>query len=246
MLLVIKSRTEAARGLAYFAAAALDRARRTSDAAAQALVDLLIPLVKAWTTDLGVENTSIAVQIHGGMGFIEETGIAQHYRDARIAPIYEGTNGIQALDLLGRKVARDGGAAAERFIALMRETDAELAAQPGDDLAVIRGLLAAAIDATAEATRRMVALFAEAPARAAAGAVPFLNLFAVTAGGWVLARQALAAQIQLAGREGDPRFNEAKILTARFYAEQFLPQAAASLPAIIGGGTVLAVDPEML
>jgi alkylation response protein AidB-like acyl-CoA dehydrogenase len=246
MLLTIKSRTEAARGLAYFTAASLDRARRTADAAAQAQVDLLIPLVKAWATDLGVENTSLAVQIHGGMGFIEETGIAQHYRDARIAPIYEGTNGIQALDLLGRKVARDGGAAAGRFIALMRETDADLAAQPGDDLAAIRALLTAAIDAAAEATGRMVALFAEEPARAAAGAVPYLNLFAVTAGGWVLARQALAAQAQLAGREGDPRFNETKILTARFYAEQFLPQAAASLPAITGGGTVLAIDPEML
>jgi len=250
MLLAIKSRTEAARGLAYFTAASIDRARHAPDetgrAAAQAQADLLIPLVKAWATDLGVENTSLAVQIHGGMGFIEETGVAQHYRDARIAPIYEGTNGIQALDLIGRKVARDRGAAAERFIGLMRGIDAELRPQPGDDLAVLRTHLATAIDAVEQATRGIVALFAEEPARAAAGAVPYLTLLAVTAGGWVLARQALAAQNRLAAREGDPRFNETKILTARFYAEQFLPQAAATLTAITGGGTVLAVDPDML
>jgi len=250
MLLAIKSRTEAARALAYFAAASIDRARHAETAearaAAQSQVDLLIPLVKAWSTDLGVENTSLAVQIHGGMGFIEETGVAQHYRDARIAPIYEGTNGIQALDLIGRKVGRDGGAAAGRFIALMRKLDAELAAQPGDDLATIRQLLGLALDAVEQATRSIVAFFAEDPARAAAGSVPYLNLFAVAAGGWTLAKQALAAQAHLASRSGNPGFNETKILTARFYAEQFLPAAAASLTAIAGAATILAVDPEML
>jgi alkylation response protein AidB-like acyl-CoA dehydrogenase len=250
MLLAIKSRTEAARGLAYFAAASIDRARREPDpearALAQAQVDLLIPLVKAWSTDLGVENSSIAVQIHGGMGFIEETGVAQHYRDARITPIYEGTNGIQALDLLGRKIARDGGTAAGRFISSMRRLGDELGAEPGDDLAVIRARLGEALDTVALATRSLVARFAEDAAAAAGGAVPYLDLFALTAGGWVLAKQALSAQRLLADRAGDPRFNEAKILTARFYAEQFLASAGASLPAILGGGTILAVDTESL
>jgi alkylation response protein AidB-like acyl-CoA dehydrogenase len=249
MLLAIKSRTEAARGLAYFTAASIDRARHLPDAqaraAAQAQVDLLIPLVKAWSTDLGVENASLAVQIHGGMGFIEETGVAQHYRDARIAPIYEGTNGIQALDLIGRKVARDKGAAALRLLAVMGGVDAELAAAQGDDFAVIRRHLHGALDAVTQATRGIAALYAEDPARAAAGAAPYLALFATACGGWILARQALAAQLGLANRGGDPRFNAAKILTARFYAEQFLPGAAASLAAITGGTTILAADPDM-
>ncbi|HVJ54657.1 MAG TPA: acyl-CoA dehydrogenase [Aliidongia sp.] len=250
MLLTIKTRTSAARGLAYFAAASIDKARHLPDpearAAAQAQADLLIPLVKAWSTDLGVENTSLAVQIHGGMGFIEETGVAQHYRDARIAPIYEGTNGIQALDLLGRKVARDRGAAAGRFIGLMRELSSKLGAQPGDDLATIRMALDHALNAVERATGEMVTAFAEDSARAAAGAVPYLNLFAVTAGGWVLATEALAAQRRLTERDGDPGFNEAKLVGARFYAEQFLMAAAASLPAITGGATILAMPPERL
>jgi alkylation response protein AidB-like acyl-CoA dehydrogenase len=250
MLLAIKSRTEAARALAYFTAASIDRARHLPDAearaAAQAQADLLIPIVKAWSTDLGVENSSLAVQIHGGMGFIEETGVAQHFRDARIAPIYEGTNGIQALDLLGRKVARDRGAAAARFIGLMRELDEALAKQPGDDLAVIRQTLSATLDALEAATKAIIASFAEDASRAAAGSVAYLNLFATAAGGWVLAKQAIAAQVKLADREGDAQFNEAKILTARFYAEQFMAPAAASLPAITGGATILAFDPEML
>jgi alkylation response protein AidB-like acyl-CoA dehydrogenase len=250
MLLAIKTRTAAARGLAYFTAASIDRARHSPDPAAreaaQAQVDLLIPLVKSWSTDLGVENASLAVQIHGGMGFIEETGAAQHYRDARIAPIYEGTNGIQALDLIGRKVARDGGAAAARFIGLMREIDPLLANQAGDDLATIRAALGQALTSLETATRAMAAGFVEDGARAAAGAVPYLNLFAVTAGGWVLAKEALAAQLKLASRDGDPGFNETKVLGARFYAEQYLAPAAASLPAVTAGGTILAVAPENL
>ena len=120
MLLLMRSRTEAARALAYLTATSLDLAKRSPDAAdrkgARARAELLVPMVKAWSTDLGVENASLAVQVHGGMGFIEETGVAQHYRDARITPIYEGTNGIQALDLLGRKLVRDQGAAAYALI----------------------------------------------------------------------------------------------------------------------------------
>src|SRR5262249_11455070 len=131
MLLLMRSRTEAARALSYVAAAELDRARLLPDEAgrkkALARADLLIPLVKSWCTDLGIDNASLAIQIHGGAGYIEETGVAQHYRDARIAAIYEGTNGIQALDLLARKVVRDKGEAVRVLIAEMRETEAKLA-----------------------------------------------------------------------------------------------------------------------
>jgi alkylation response protein AidB-like acyl-CoA dehydrogenase len=150
MLLGMKAQTEASRALAYYVAATLDRSRHDPDddtrAAQQAQVDLLIPVVKAWSTDLGCEIASTGVQIHGGMGFIEETGAAQHYRDARITPIYEGTNGIQGMDLIGRKVVRDGGRAAKAFIATMRELDPVLAERPGDDIAVIRAALAQGID----------------------------------------------------------------------------------------------------
>ena len=208
------------------------------------LVDLLTPLVKAWCTDLGVENTSLAVQVHGGMGFIEETGVAQHFRDARIAPIYEGTNGIQAMDLLGRKLMRDQGAAAHAFVATMRELDVPLAEQPGDDLAVLRRSLAAGLDAVEQATKLLVESFAADPARAAAGSVPYLNLFATVAGGWLLGRQALAAQAQLSRSAGDAGFNEAKLMTARFFAEQYLSPAASQLSAIGGGATIVAFDPD--
>ena len=248
MLLAIKSRTEAARALAYFTAGQLDRSRHLPDEAdrakAQLLVDLLIPLVKAWSTDLGVENSSLAVQVYGGMGFIEETGVAQHFRDARILPIYEGTNGIQAMDLLGRKLMRDQGAAAASFVALMRELDAPLAEQAGDDLAVLRRSLANGLDAVEQATRMLVEGFATDPARAAAGSVPYLNLFATVAGGWLLGKQALAAQAQLGRGAGDAGFNEAKLMTARFFAEQFLTPAAAQLSAIGGGATIVAFDPD--
>jgi alkylation response protein AidB-like acyl-CoA dehydrogenase len=248
MLLAMKSRTEAARALAYFTAGQIDRSRHLPDQAerakAQLLVDLLIPLVKAWSTDLGVENSSLAVQVYGGMGFIEETGIAQHFRDARIAPIYEGTNGIQAMDLLGRKLMRDQGAAAGAFVALMRELDAPLAEQPGDDLAVLRRSLKNGLDAVEQATTLLVESFAADPARAAAGSVAYLNLFATVAGGWLLGRQALAAQAQLARGAGDAGFNEAKLMTTRFFAEQYLTPAAAQLSAIGGGATVVAFDPE--
>lgn len=248
MLLAIKSRTEAARALAYFTAGQIDRARHLESEAdrakAQLLVDLLIPLVKAWSTDLGVENSSLAVQIHGGMGFIEETGVAQHFRDARILPIYEGTNGIQAMDLLGRKLMRDQGAAAAVFVATMRELDAALAEQSGDDLAVVRRSLADGIDAVEQATRLLVGSFGTDPARAAAGSVAYLNLFATVAGGWLLGKQALAAQTQLARGAGDIGFNEAKLTTARFFAEQFLTPAAAQLSAIGGGATIVAFDPD--
>jgi 3-(methylthio)propanoyl-CoA dehydrogenase len=248
MLLQMRSQTEAMRALAYYTAGAIDRARHHPDAemraAQQRRVDLLIPVVKAWSTDLGVEIASVGIQVHGGMGFIEETGAAQHLRDARIAPIYEGTNGIQANDLVGRKLLRDKGMAAAELIAEMRGLDTPLSAAPGDDIAAIRQALTPGIDALAAGSEWMVAQgTADAP-RALAGAVPYLRLAGAVTGGWLMAQGALAAQRHLAGRSGDARFHEAKLVTARFYAEQILAAAPALIPAVTGGATVMSFDLE--
>ena len=246
MLLAMRAQTEAMRALAYYTAGAIDRARHHPESemrvAQQRRVDLLIPVVKAWSTDLGVEIASLGVQVHGGMGFIEETGAAQHLRDARIAPIYEGTNGIQANDLVGRKLSRDGGAAAQELIAEMRALDAALAEVPGDDMATIRRSLTPGIDALAIATDWMVETGKSDPPRALAGAVPYLKLMGVVTGGWLMARGALAAQQRLTQRGGDARFHEAKVVTARFFAEHVLATAPSLLPAVAGGSTVMSFD----
>jgi alkylation response protein AidB-like acyl-CoA dehydrogenase len=245
MLLAMKAQTEAMRGLAYVAAGAIDRARHEPDAgvraAAQRRVDLLIPVVKAWSTDLGVEIASTGIQVHGGMGYIEETGAGQHLRDARINPIYEGTNGIQANDLVGRKLMRDKGAAARELIAEMRSLDPLLTKQP-----TIRTHLAPAIDALEAATSWIIENWDADPARAIAGAVPYLKLFGTVAGGWIMARAALAAQGRLDRRDGERRFNEAKLATAAFYAEQYLPAASGLVPAVRGGATIMAFDLDQL
>ena len=178
MLLSMRTATEAMRALAYYTAALLDRGRRDPDPAGrerhQRRADLLIPVVKAWCTDLGVAVASTGIQVHGGMGYIEETGAAQHLRDARIAPIYEGTNGIQAGDLTGRKLARDQGETVAALLAEMRETAIDAAGSPAADLAGIGRLLAAAIETIETATAHL--LRAE-PSEAAAGSVPYLDLF---------------------------------------------------------------------
>jgi 3-(methylthio)propanoyl-CoA dehydrogenase len=248
MLLAMRAQTEAMRALAYLTAGAVDRARHGPDAATRAvqqrLVDLLIPVVKAWSTDLGIEIASTGVQIHGGMGFIEETGAAQHLRDARILPIYEGTNGIQANDLLGRKLMRDKGAAARDLIATMRELDATLASSPGDDIAAIHRQLGPAIDALAAATGWIVANWDADPAATVAGAVPYLKLLGTVAGGWLMARAAVAAERRLRDGTGDPGFNRAKVATARFYAEQYLPAASGLVPAVRGGSVIMGFDLE--
>lgn len=247
MLMSMRARVEAIRALAYLAAGDLDRAKRHPDAAvraaAHARVDLLTPIVKGYGTDAGVEIASLGVQIHGGMGFIEETGAAQHYRDARITPIYEGTNGIQANDLVFRKVLRDGGAAARAFIAEMRALDPTLDAGAGDDLAVIRTALADGIDALEDATAWLLADGVQDPAVAAAGAAAYLELFGIVSGGWVLARAAGMAVAALATRDGDPAFWEAKLITARFFAEQVMPKARSLVaPITQGHRSTLALD----
>jgi len=250
MLLDMRAATEAARALTYTVAAGIDRARHHPDAAErerqQRRVDLLIPVVKAWCTDLGVEIASTGVQVHGGMGYVEETGAAQHLRDARIAPIYEGTNGIQANDLVARKLGRDAGAAAKELIAEMRTLDRELGAARGDDLASIRRQLSAGLDALASATDWMAETLATDMPRALAASVPYLRMLGTVAGGWLLAKGALAAQQALTQRPGNPRFLEAKLVIARFFGEHRLAGAPGFLPAITGAAAVVGFDPDLL
>ena len=248
-LMTMRAGIEAARALAYTVAAWLDTARRHPDADVrqrhQARVDLLIPIVKAWTTDFGFEATSIGVQIHGGMGFMEETGAAQHLRDARIPMIYEGTNGIQALDLMRRKVIGDHGETIAELIAEMRETGAALAASGHDDIINMGAALADGIDALERVTEWMLEAGKGDVRAPAAGATPYLNLFGTVMGGHMMARAGLLAAARLDnGGEADP-FHAAKLATMRFYAENFLPRAAAfERAATTGADAVMALADE--
>jgi hypothetical protein len=177
----------------------------------------------------------MGVQVHGGMGFIEETGAAQHYRDARIITIYEGTTGIQANDLIGRKTARDGGAIARSVAADVDHVAAHLASQPDASLRAIGLRLAAATASLQEAIDWMVTTYGSNVRMAHAAAVPYLKLWGLVAGGWQMGRAAQVAATQLAAGEGDSEFLHAKILTARFYAESLLPQAEALAESITKG-----------
>ncbi len=238
MLMSMKAQTEAMRALACVTAAAMDIAHRHPDANEkkrhQAFVDLMIPVVKGWSTETGIEIASTGVQVHGGMGFIEETGAAQHLRDARITTIYEGTTGIQANDLVGRKIAREGGATAKVVLGMISATVAELAAAPGDDVAAIRKSLAAGAAAAADCVDWIVATNKDDIKAVYAGSVPFLKLMGIVLGGWQMARAALAAQRVMASG-GDSSFCEAKIATARFFAEHVLSQAPGLRDTITNG-----------
>jgi alkylation response protein AidB-like acyl-CoA dehydrogenase len=248
MLMLMKTQAEASRALAYVVAGALDKSLHHPEPAArkqnQSFVDLMIPVVKGWSTEIGVEVASIGVQVHGGMGYMEETGAAQHLRDARISTIYEGTTGIQANDLVGRKMARDGGEAFRMVVALMRALDADLARQEGQDrehLAAVRQRLTAAVSALAEAGEWIVANYGSDVRAVSAGAVPFLRLFGVVAGGWQMARAALVASEKIAAGDDDP-FYRAKIASARFFADHLLVQAGGlSSTVITGAGGVMAL-----
>lgn len=249
MLMSMKARVEAMRALAYVTAAQLDRAMRHADeqqrAQAQAFVDLMIPVIKGWCTENAIDIASLGVQVHGGMGYIEETGAAQYYRDARISTIYEGTTGIQAKDLLGRKIARDQGAAAKAVIAEMRKLDAELAKAPGEDLTAIRTRLTSGTNALEEAVNWLAANYRAKVKAAAAGSVPFLMLLGTVAGGWQMARAALVAQKKLDAGSGDASFYKAKIGTARFYADHELTKAPALKESIVAGAAgVLALSED--
>ena len=250
MLLAMRSDAEATRALLYYTAGTIDRARRDPDAAArlrhQARADLLIPIAKAWSTERGFDAASTNIQIHGGMGYIEETGAAQHLRDARISLIYEGTNGIQANDLLIRKLARDGGAAMHALLAEMRALDGDLAAASEPALAALQPHLRDGIDALATASENLLATYRARPERALAGAVPYLRLFGTVAAGWLMAKAALAAWQRRASDEAAGAVCEGKLVTARFFAEHSLATAPGLVPAIAGGETVMKLDPELL
>ena len=239
MLMSMKSQTEAMRALAYVVAAAVDKSLRHPDKEErtrnQAFVDLMIPIVKGWFTETGIDVASTGIQVHGGMGFIEETGAAQHLRDARITTIYEGTTGIQANDLIGRKVAREGGATAKEVIAVMRAVEAELGKAAGEDMAAAREAFSAALTAAEECVSWMVITYGNDIKAAHAGAVPFLKLMGIVCGGWQMARAALVARQRLSEGKGNKSFYEAKIKTARFYADHVLTQAPGLRNAIVHG-----------
>jgi 3-(methylthio)propanoyl-CoA dehydrogenase len=247
MLLLMKSQTEAMRALAAVVALSLDAARLHPRAEErerhQAAADLMIPVIKGWCTENSVDIASLGVQVHGGVGFVEETGAAQFVRDARITPIYEGTTGIQANDLIGHKLARDGGRAAQTVIAEMRVLAQDLTAAP--NLAPPATAFSAAIDALERAIRYVVENYATDIRGVSVGAVPLLKLFGIVAGGWQLLRSALISQQRLAAPHGngadagsgaDAGFYEAKILTARFYADHVLSQAPGLSHSIVHGG----------
>ncbi|HRE19134.1 MAG TPA: acyl-CoA dehydrogenase C-terminal domain-containing protein, partial [Rhodocyclaceae bacterium] len=241
----------ACRALAYVTAGLLDRAHAIPDADARAMMlkqaELLIPIVKGGSTEMGVEVTSLGVQIHGGMGFIEETGAAQHYRDARITTIYEGTTGIQANDLLFRKLLRDGGEALRLVFASVDATAKTLQSSPRDDCNAIGARLEKALGAWVKATEWLGANVKADMAGVLTAAVPYLSLATAVAGGWQLGRAAMAAERRLGEGDSDTTFLEGKIATALFYADHVLPQAAWHRDTVCSGSGALArVTDEML
>ncbi|HKM63787.1 MAG TPA: acyl-CoA dehydrogenase [Acidisphaera sp.] len=250
MLMEMKARTESMRALAYVTAFLLDVGSRAENEEgrkrAQLFAELLIPVVKGWSTESSIELANIGIQVHGGMGFIEETGAAQYLRDARILTIYEGTTGIQANDLVGRKIARDGGRVATVGIATMRE---EIKNLPEDgDLATLRTGMAEALSLLEACVEWVANTYSVDPRPALAGAVPLLKLFGITAGGWQTARAALAAKAKLdAGENAERDFYTAKIGTARFYADSVLPQVRALAHTVMNAaaGTLALTDEQL-
>ena len=224
MLLRMKALTQAARALAYYTAGQTDRAS-LGDQAAKARADLLTPLIKAYGTDVGVEVTGLAVQVHGGMGYVEETGAAQHYRDARISPIYEGTNGIQAADLVGRKLTGDGAAALRSLLNEILTAAVDIPA-----LALLAGQCGRVADhlLAASADDRLAASY------------PFLTMLSVATAGWLMARQVVALETY----DGDPQFTAMKRGAARFYLEQVVPEASGLLDAATAPAALLYMPSE--
>ena len=244
MLMLMKSQTEAMRALAYVVAAAMDFSLKDKNPRHQAFVDLMIPVVKGWSTETGIEVASLGVQVHGGMGFVEETGAAQYLRDARITTIYEGTTGIQAMDLVGRKIAREGGATAKAWLGELKAFDAELARSGNADIQSLRAQLAAGAQAFGDCVQFIVS--EKNPLAAFAGAVPFLKLAGIVAGGWQMARAALVADKKM--NEGDSAFLRAKIATARFYGDHVLVQAPGLRDTVVKGsaGVMALSDDQFL
>jgi len=248
MLLTMKSQTEASRALTLYTALQFDLAAGSPDAAVRAAAlargELLTPIVKGWCTELGNEVAAIGVQVHGGMGYIEETGAAQYVRDVRITTIYEGTTGIQSNDLIGRKLARDRGAAMTAFLAEMQR---ELESLPGTDPAVeaVRRAALEGVALLARASQSLGKALATRPELAQAVSVPYLKLCGYVAGGWLLAKSAALAAAATGGAERE--FYAAKVHTAAFYAAQVLPNAAALARVVEGGAaSVVATDAALI
>ncbi len=244
MLMSMAAQTEAARAMNLYIAACQDKAARHPDdemrAANEARQALVLPIAKGWGTEGGIETAHLGIQVHGGTGFIEETGAAQYLRDARISAIYEGTTGIQANDLLFRKVVRDEAWAMNALLADMASARDELAASPDETLTTLAARLGQAMAHLDEATHWLLGTNAQDPARAAAGAVHYLRLGGITLGGWFLARAAGRAREMLGAGEGNQAFLTRKILIARFFADQFMPDCPQLLAKIMNGaGSVM-------
>ena len=246
MLMWQKAHLEAQRGLAYVVAAAIDFAHHHPDETVRAdsmrFVELFTPIIKGWCTETCNDLVSNAVQVFGGMGYVEETGVAQYYRDVRITAIYEGTTAIQANDLLGRKLLKDMGKTATEVIGKMQAFDAELASNENEDIKAIRESLARGVAALGEASMWLAGkAMAGNLAEPFAGSVPYLKLWGNVAGGWQMARAALISEKKIAGGSSDP-FYAAKLKTARFYADHILPYAL-SLKAEVtkGSGSTLSM-----
>jgi acyl-CoA dehydrogenase len=238
MLLTMRALTSASRAISYKCADAIDRAKHSQDknerTAAQEEANMLTPIAKAFSTDTGIEVASIGVQVHGGMGFIEETGAAQHYRDARIAAIYEGTNGIQSIDLVTRKINQAGGETLKRMIAGYRATAAQVKKLNAAAFGEAAARMEEGIVALEGASQYLLAALGKNSVEIFAGATPYLRLFGLVAGASYLAEAALASQEAMKGGDKDPA-HAARIATARFFAENLLPAASGLEQAVVSG-----------
>ncbi|MDE2049301.1 MAG: acyl-CoA dehydrogenase, partial [Betaproteobacteria bacterium] len=239
MLLTMRALTEGARAMAYMTAAAYDAARHSADDATrrqnQAFYEFMVPIVKGFSTEMSLEVTSLGVQVHGGMGFIEETGAAQYYRDARILTIYEGTTAIQANDLIGRKTLRDGGATAKAVAAQVRATEAALAQRSSVAAHAMAKRLGEARHAYEQVVDYVLANTKPHIKDVFAGSVPYLMLCGTLLAGWALAQSLLAAE----KGSGDAEFDAAKVATAHFYAVHLLPRARALADGVLDGGAAV-------
>jgi len=238
MLMTMRASTEACRAMAIVGASAYDAAHAHPDAEVrkqnQAFYEFLVPLIKGFSTEMSLEVTSLGVQVHGGMGFIEETGAAQYYRDAKILTIYEGTTAIQANDLVGRKTARDGGTTAKAIAAQIAKTEAELAERSSVAARAMRKRLQAAREAFVEVVDFVAGNTKASPNAVFAGSVPYLLLTGNLVAGWQMARALLVAETELAAGN-DAAFMQAKITTAHFYADHILSRVPGIRDSIIDG-----------
>ena len=245
MLMLMRALTEASRALCYVSSSAFDVAHHGADEEQRRLAnargELLTPLAKGWSTEIAQEVTYLGVQIHGGMGFVEETGAAQYMRDARITTIYEGTTGIQANDLIGRKLIRDGGREFSCLVADMRATQAEVVAR-GAEMATVATSLAQGVDSLEPLANWILAHYVDNPKLPGSVAVNFLMAAGTVVSGWLMAKSALVAKVKMAE---DRSFYSAKVITAQFYAEHIMPRALAYVKAAeFGSDTIMALDDD--